>query len=364
MEGLSVPPGELPIRQRFLEELRTYDRSGEGRISADDFQAVLRHLGLRFGDPIVDRIMLQCSIDGRGNVDFWKFHQDMSRHKDSESARGGSSEYERGAPVPASASTRGAPSMTDSSYEFRTALEATTGTVLPASSMPAELASLPQSERVRLMSRELAALFTQLDTNRISLDHFRAQLRNMGLMETPEVTRLLHQPPLKFSTLYRALQSDPADGPTGDRSFAPGKVELFRPVGSSFPRGGHAHVASSSYTTKIGASGEEHIPTAGRQYSTRPGTAARSYNPITGEGKVGDNETAAMRIDRGAHVGAYNTAVAGDVTRGAASASGKAREDRRVLYEESGASNIIYNKGENKPGACTCAGWAGRVSPL
>lgn len=399
-------------------------------MSADQFRAALGRQGLRFGEPAVDRVMLQCIVDASGSVSFSAFAEDVRRRQQvaafggaggyggygpagaaygrpptgySDRSGGGASAgtaealgtgrdsrgvaWGTGAPAaPGYGSSAGSGSasgsgtgsgsggigaggMASSSYEFRSALEATTGARLVPTSLPPELASLPQPERVRALARELSALFTQLDTNRMSLDTFRARLRDMGLQETPEVTRLLHQPPIKFSVLYRALQADPVAGPTGGAGSSPSKVELFRPAGSSFPRGGNAHAPVSSYSARAAAAGgpapDDHIPVAGRAFTTRPGSPVRSFNPVTGEGVRGANETASMRLDRSATVGPLNTAVVGDIgafvggggdgsdSSGIAGRHGmsKAREDRSALTQESGAGAIIFGRGEVAAGA-------------
>lgn len=418
MEPLPVPASELSLRARLLDDLLRADSGGRLLLTADQFRAALGRQGLRFGEPAVDRVMLQCSVDSSGSVSFSDFAEDV-RRRQQVAAFGGAGGYggygpagaaygrpptgytdrsgggasvgtaealgggrdsrgaawgngrDSAAPGAAGSSSSGigtgtgsgsgSGGMAVSSYEFRSALEATTGARLAPSSLPPELASLPQPERVRALARELSALFTQLDTNRMSLDTFRARLRDMGLQETPEVTRLLHQPPLKFSVLYRALQVDPAEGPGGGAGSSPSKVELFRPAGSSFPRGGNAHAPVSSYSSRVGSmhAPDDHIPAAGRAFTTRPGSPVRSFNPVTGEGVRGANETASMRLDRSAAVGPLNTAVVGDIGASGADGSGiggrhgmtKAREDRSALTQESGAGAIIFGRGEVAAGA-------------
>lgn len=59
---------ERDIRAAFLHSLRQADVSGAGTVSPAEFQAALNGLGLRFGNPIVDRIMLQCKITPDGKV--------------------------------------------------------------------------------------------------------------------------------------------------------------------------------------------------------------------------------------------------------------------------------------------------------
>jgi hypothetical protein len=362
---IPIPASEVPLRQRVVQELELFCGPGNTVISAEHFERVLKRINLRHGSPAVDRLMLACTVNPSGAVN-WEKLRNQVRGIDNGSERGPrssldttshGSEPQRG---PAVAAARG--------FEFQTALEATTGSRLAPTSLPPELAGLSQGERVRALSKELSTIFTALDTNRMTLDAFRARLRDMGIVETPEVTRILHQPPLRFSTLYKALQADPVTVASSTVSYSAPPVDLYRPVGSSFPRGGNAHAPTSSYATKIGTAPAEpanlsptslrhqqqyqtsedstmsHIPVAGRQYTVRPGSAVHSFNPITGQGVVGANETVTMRMDRKAQIGPYNTAVLGDITQQPFAATHKAKEDRSVLYNETGASALIYNK--------------------
>jgi hypothetical protein len=100
--------------------------------------------------------------------------------------------------------------------EFREALTASVGahaaevaaSMSPSlsSTLPAEFSALPQSERVRRLSRQLSTLFEHYDSGAMSKDLFREELRRMGLAETSEVERLLRSAGrFRFSDLYRAL---------------------------------------------------------------------------------------------------------------------------------------------------------------
>jgi len=140
------------------------------QLSADAFVAVLRAHGLKFGDPAVDRVMIMCKIGDDGQVDFSRLRADVEHRAASSAFAASFASPTRPAPSSssitasrpgtprngpasadpaASARTPSAPSVIGSgslagrSYEFRTALEATTGTSLP-SSLPPELLALSQ----------------------------------------------------------------------------------------------------------------------------------------------------------------------------------------------------------------------------
>ena len=85
----------------------------------------------------------------------------------------------------------------------------------------------------------------------------------------------------------------------------------------------------------------------------RRGEVHSSFNPVTGTGMPGWNETTAERMDRSAAVGPFNTALLGDATllRGTGRSLGKAREAVGPAYAETGASALIYG-GPVRPGVC------------
>lgn len=327
MESTDIISGsELRLREALSEAFLNAAHGGQ-KIPAASFQAGVKAFGLSFGSPEVDRIMLLCKIDDDGNVDFSKFVSDTQSRRVLSSISHGSPSA-RSAPSSPATSAAG-PSRAGSSYEFRTALEATTGTTHP-SHLPAELLSLPQSERVKRLAREIHTLYTSFDNALISMDTFRARLQDMGIVETPEITRVLHQSPMQFAKLYKALQNDSG----ADRDRAPSAVALFRPV---------PPIASLMSSPITGSPGGGDRPSS--RFAARP--SDRTYNPITGAGRTDDR--VGEGIDRRAVVSPYNTAVASNILAGGVGGGFKGAELPRHLTE-TGAGNIIYNKGENASG--------------
>jgi hypothetical protein len=58
---------ELALKRAILAKFRAVARYGTC-VGAADFQTALESLGLKFGDRMVDAIMLQCKIDASGQV--------------------------------------------------------------------------------------------------------------------------------------------------------------------------------------------------------------------------------------------------------------------------------------------------------
>ena len=126
---------------------------------------------------------------------------------------------------------------------FQAALSSVTGhSVVPT--LPSELTSLPQAEKVRRLAREIHSLFQRFDSGQLPLDHFRESLHGLGVEETEESKRLLRQTPLNFSEFFRALtHTDPpsaaaagvvSGGATSPSRSAPG----LHAAGSGTPLGG------------------------------------------------------------------------------------------------------------------------------
>lgn len=53
---------EGTIRAELLQRFCAIDTNSSGLVHAEDFQAVLKDMDLSFGDPLVDRVMLACTI--------------------------------------------------------------------------------------------------------------------------------------------------------------------------------------------------------------------------------------------------------------------------------------------------------------
>ena len=74
---------ELGIRSEVLRRLRQIPAGGGngqppvGIAHAEDFSAILRDLGLEFGHPVVDKIMVACSLDNNGWVDYRGFAREV-----------------------------------------------------------------------------------------------------------------------------------------------------------------------------------------------------------------------------------------------------------------------------------------------
>jgi hypothetical protein len=202
---------EIPLA--LLESLAA-SACAPGRIAAADFQRTLKQHGLAFGEPIVDALMLRCRIDASGLIDFSAAEAAAS---DTRFPYGNSAST---APETAPQANFHPPPQ---SAAFRDALEKSAG--VPASpARPSD--GLSQMQRVRAHTKELSALLGDLELGRISVDVLSAALRDLGIAETPEATRLLRQLPVSFAALYRALQTDSAAPASGEivplRCFAPG----------------------------------------------------------------------------------------------------------------------------------------------
>ena len=74
---------EIEIRSEVLRRLRNIPAGGgdgqppHGIVHAEDFSAILRSLGLEFGHPVVDKIMISCQMDDGGWVDYRKFASEV-----------------------------------------------------------------------------------------------------------------------------------------------------------------------------------------------------------------------------------------------------------------------------------------------
>lgn len=77
-----MSPDELALRSDILNGFLDV-AVADGIVKAIDFQAVLGRFGLKFGDDLVDQIMLQCKIDGAGQVRCWNAMSARTRTRSS-----------------------------------------------------------------------------------------------------------------------------------------------------------------------------------------------------------------------------------------------------------------------------------------
>lgn len=65
---------ERDLRQQLVNCFKYFDPESTGRVHAADFQQSLDTVGLKFGDEVVDRVMLLCRIDDDGIVRCCRAH--------------------------------------------------------------------------------------------------------------------------------------------------------------------------------------------------------------------------------------------------------------------------------------------------
>jgi hypothetical protein len=60
----------LALRETLLGAIKGKDKSQRKAVHTSDFRAVVEHLGLPFGHPAVEDILVHCTIDGSGYVHY------------------------------------------------------------------------------------------------------------------------------------------------------------------------------------------------------------------------------------------------------------------------------------------------------
>lgn len=107
--------------------------------------------------------------------------------------------------------------------------------------LPPELATLPQSERVKRFTTEVHALFCEWDCGRMSTDILKARLKTLGIELTSSALFVLARPPVQFGAFLRALSQEDAPEPTVQRPAAYQHLAHV-PVAEAFmPAGGRVH---------------------------------------------------------------------------------------------------------------------------
>jgi hypothetical protein len=167
---------EEALRAQLLAQFREKDGGKNNVISSEDFRRVLESLGLVFGHPVVDRLMLLCTFNANGSVDLRRFAEVV------ELAHGNVEEDARGR---------------------------------ARAKLHSDLSSLSQADRVRRLAKDIHVLFYKFDSGAGSLTEFRQNLAELGIRETHETKRLLRQTPVSFRELLGSLMQTTSDVPSG-----------------------------------------------------------------------------------------------------------------------------------------------------
>lgn len=157
---------EEHLRANMLAKFREYDYNGNNMIRSEDFQKVLSGVGLSFGHPVVDRLMLLCHINPDGSVNLSRFAEvvDLGAGNIEKDARG-----------------------------------------FAKPKLHSDLSALSQADRVRRLAKDIHILFYKFDSGSGSLAEFRQNLAELGIRETHECKRLLRQTPISFRELLHSL---------------------------------------------------------------------------------------------------------------------------------------------------------------
>ena len=200
------------LKQAIIDTLNAIPTSRRHVIHAQQFQQAIESLGLTFGHPIVDEVMLGCRQDEQGFVDYSRFveeFQDQKVLKLSSSQPNQASlaqqqvqqQHEQRMQQERRQAELNAPPQinrgpTDIELKYRQALNSE------------KFGASPQKELVRRSNRAIAELFNKFDNGLCSVAAFRQSLLDLGIKETESLSRLLRTTPceFKYKDLLNALQ--------------------------------------------------------------------------------------------------------------------------------------------------------------
>ncbi len=204
------------LKQAIIDTLNAIPTSRRHVIHAQQFQQAIESLGLTFGHPIVDEVMLGCRQDEQGFVDYSRFveeFQDQKVLKLSSSQPNQASlaqqqvqqqheqriqqeqrQAELNAPPPINREYQ----PTDIELKYRQALNSE------------RFGASPQKELVRRNNHSISELFNKFDNGLCSVAAFRQSLLDLGIKETESLSRLLRTTPceFKYKDLLHALQDE------------------------------------------------------------------------------------------------------------------------------------------------------------
>lgn len=165
------------LQQTMLGALRRYDPDDLKKIHPASLQRALDSLGLSFGDELVDKMMVMCQSDPEGMVDYSRFSRYLNRGAPPSRTSGGSS----GAEASLARQKRGIHTTLTDGQQALQPFESAAGI------------NLEERQRMQLQDcrRDLIALFDQFDNKTISVDEFKQGIRELDIIVTPALDRVL-----------------------------------------------------------------------------------------------------------------------------------------------------------------------------
>ena len=197
------------LKQAIIDTLGSIPTQRKCIVHAQQFQEAIESLGLTFGHPIVDEVMLSCKQDSQGFVDYSRFVEEFKDQQILKVANNAPSsslaqqqvqqQYEQQKlqmnPPPEVNRQR---SLTDIELKYQNALK------------NEKFGGTPQKEIVRRSNQTIATLFNKFDNGLCSVLAFRQSLLDLGIKETNALARLLRSTPceFKYKDLLNALQTE------------------------------------------------------------------------------------------------------------------------------------------------------------
>jgi hypothetical protein len=183
------------MKEDIINALGRVPSERKGIVHAQQFEEVIRSLGLEFGHPVVDEVMLGCKQDHDGFVDYTRFVEDFRDKMALQQREGRPTPPRPQQPAPA------APSP-----------EVLAGSVQQAvrdAVNRERFGDTPQKKVVNQHATTIADLYSQFDNGLCNVDAFRDSLLQLGVTETPALARLLRTTPceFKYKDLMNALKS-------------------------------------------------------------------------------------------------------------------------------------------------------------
>ncbi len=193
------------LKQAIIDTLNAVPTSRKFIIHAQQFQEAIEKLGLTFGHPVVDEVMLGCKQDSQGFVDYSRFveeFQDQQILKVAGDAPTSSlaqqqvqQQFEQQQQQAQENRQQG---LNDIQIKYQNALK------------NEKFGGTPQKEIVRRSNQTIADLFNKFDNGLCSVAAFRQSLLDLGIKETNALARLLRTTPceFKYKDLLNALQME------------------------------------------------------------------------------------------------------------------------------------------------------------
>lgn len=178
---------DLLIRETILGILKSRDINGSYSIHASEFRKAITDLGIPWGSPVVENILVLCKNNGDGNIDFSNLEHELSRER---RARNIQNQRDK---------------VLHSNHQTMTSKGAPTAPWNPDVAHKIKISVEKQSKLLKDYTQELLEIYKRLSNKEISADQVMISVQKYGIKPTRSFINVISHAELSFKEFMRSL---------------------------------------------------------------------------------------------------------------------------------------------------------------